>query len=232
MKNALLMIFAALVLTACPAKQELSSNTDGDALPGIWLRPASDGGMEGFALRQDGSLKMVGIYARKGVSWRQVGNDVVLASKVNWMDSVEKQQLRVEVADQNTLRLAAPGEFFAGEYSRFTPEKFAVDSARLHGNISGFSVDRLPKDAELYIELADVSSNKSRIVSSTSVNGLNSAPMAFEMYFDPSQIDADNSYVVRARIIDGRKTLMMNLNLVEVLTNGNGNQVSVKVTRI
>lgn len=231
------LFLCVLVLAACASNPAGKVELNNETITGVWLRPIEAGsnrGLEGFELLSDGTIKMVGIYSRSGISWRLNRNQLKVVVKPKGQQQALEKVYGAQLLDRDSLRLTAPGSYFTGNYKRFVSGQYGLSSVKVTGTIEGHESIGLPKNGEVYLELADVTPGKKKadIVATNTIDRVPSGKIPFEIYFDPSQVKQDHTYTVRARIINGRKTLMMNYRLAPVLTRGAGHEVRIKLRKI
>jgi putative lipoprotein len=99
----------------------------------------------------------------------------------------------------------------------------APGAAALSGTVSSKQQVTLPGMATVRVELIDLSAKdpRSALVGEDAhwiVGG--KLPVDFRIAYDPSRIDPAHVYVVRARVIDGDKVLLMSTAPYYVLTRG------------
>ena len=91
----------------------------------------------------------------------------------------------------------------------------------------------LPPDAVLEVTLEDVSlaDAPAREIGSVRLESPGSPPFAFEIAYDPAEIDEHNSYAVRAAIRAGGELMFTTDSAYPVLTRGAGNEVELQLRR-
>lgn len=80
----------------------------------------------------------------------------------------------------------------------------------------------LPPSAVLTVQLLDVSraDAPATLLASQTLSAERQVPLAFELHYDPAQIDGRMSYALQARIEDGNQLRFINTERVAVLTRG------------
>lgn len=95
--------------------------------------------------------------------------------------------------------------------------------AKITGTVTYLQRIALPADAVIKVQLADVSrADASAIVLGEQViqAGGKQVPYAFEIFYDPAQIDPRYSYAVQARIQHNGKLMFINDTRYSVITHG------------
>jgi putative lipoprotein len=109
------------------------------------------------------------------------------------------------------------------------------NSDRLVGTVSCHDRVTLPGTATVRVELLDVSTKDSRggVVGEDTywITG-RTFPIDFSILYDRSRIDPGHVYLVRARVMDGDKVLLMSAAPYHVLTRGAPKTVNVVVVPV
>ena len=128
------------------------------------------------------------------------------------------------------LALAACGK--TGE-SAAPPTPAPVASATVTGTATYRERIALPADAELIVQLLDVSLADAppTVVAEQRIAPVR-VPAAFTLTYDPAQIDQRQSYAVSARVERGGKQLFVTDTRHPVLTQGGGSTVDIIMTRV
>ena len=97
----------------------------------------------------------------------------------------------------------------------------------------GLDPSALPADAELIVQLLDVSLADAppTVVAEQRIAPVR-VPAAFTLTYDPAQIDQRHSYAVSARVERGGKQLFVTDTRHPVLTQGGGSTVDIVMTRV
>ncbi|HEY9347916.1 MAG TPA: YbaY family lipoprotein [Inquilinus sp.] len=108
-----------------------------------------------------------------------------------------------------------------------------IASAEVTGTATYRERIALPADAELVVQLLDVSlaDAPSTVVAEQRIAPVR-VPAAFTLTYDPAQIDQRHSYAVSARVERGGKQLFITDTRHPVLTQGGGSTVDIIMTRV
>jgi putative lipoprotein len=91
----------------------------------------------------------------------------------------------------------------------------------------------LPGMAMVHVELLDIS-GKNPMASPLGDDSIwiatGKLPVDFRITYDPSRVDPSHVYIVRARVMEGEKILLMNTTPVNVLTRGAPSKIDIIVT--
>ena len=100
---------------------------------------------------------------------------------------------------------------------------------RVSGTVTHNEAIALSASAWLEIKLEDVSRKdaRARVVAQKRIRGLEKMPVAFELPYDPTDIDERMSYRISAQVYDKGKVLLVTDKNVPVLTRGAGRQVDL-----
>ncbi|MFE0754106.1 YbaY family lipoprotein [Inquilinus sp. NPDC058860] len=113
------------------------------------------------------------------------------------------------------------------------PAPIPVASASVTGTATYRERIALPADAELIVQLLDVSlaDAPSTVIAEQRIAPVR-VPAAFTLSYDPAQIDQRHSYAVSARVERGGKQLFVTDTRHPVLTQGGGSAVDIVMTRV
>jgi uncharacterized lipoprotein YbaY len=115
-------------------------------------------------------------------------------------------------------------------------ESQAMPGAQIvSGTVSYRERAELPQTALVHVELIDVSQKdprKATLGEETIWPAGIKLPVTFRIPYDPSRIDLGHLYVVRARIVDGEKTLFVSSSMTYVLTKGARANVDIVVVPV
>jgi putative lipoprotein len=103
--------------------------------------------------------------------------------------------------------------------------------ASVTGTITYTAEQSIPADAQLTIEVSDVSmaDGPSYVIASQTVMPVGASPIPFAIEYDPALIDQSRMYSVYARIMVGEKLLFINDVHYGVITGGNDKPVEMKL---
>lgn len=93
----------------------------------------------------------------------------------------------------------------------------------------------LQADAVITARLVDVSQADAPatvLAEQTMAAGGQQPPFAFELVYDPAQIDESHTYLVQARIEAGEELLFIDAQQYPVITRGNPNQAALVLTQV
>ena len=105
------------------------------------------------------------------------------------------------------------------------------------GRVEGTATYRermaLPAGALFEAVLEDVSraGAAAEVIARTRIEHPGDPPIRFEIIYEPAKIEQNHDYSVRARITDGERILFTTVQFYPVLTRGNGNEVSLLLSR-
>ena len=105
------------------------------------------------------------------------------------------------------------------------------------GRVEGTATYRermaLPARALFEAVLEDVSraGAAAEVIARTRIEHPGYPPIRFAIIYDPARIEQNHDYSVRARITDGERLLFTTVQFYPVLTHGNGNEVSLLLSR-
>jgi len=120
-----------------------------------------------------------------------------------------------------------------GPTQETAPAPAPIASAEVTGTATYRERIALPADAELIVQLLDVSlaDAPSTVVAEQRISPVR-VPAAFTLTYDPAQIDQRHSYAVSARVERGGKQLFVTDTRHPVLTQGGGGTVDIVMTRV
>jgi len=154
-------------------------------LAGAWLREPEV--TQGFELRQDGALALLGQPERSGLAWNATHGELVLST--NSAERVESSVARLRVASlgPEALVLEADGEPFAGRYRR-------AQAAHVRGVLTYRERMALPPDARVVVQLTQIGVGP---VATQAFVARSAVPLGFELALVPR---AGARYELTARI--------------------------------
>jgi putative lipoprotein len=118
--------------------------------------------------------------------------------------------------------------------SRLGEPPSALRTARLQGTLTYQDDARLPTDAVVEIWLTDISALSQAmpvVVETAFLTNGRQAPLAFDLWYDPSRIDGGHRYTVNAVIRSQGQILYRSAAPAAVITQGNPTQISLTLTR-
>ena len=96
------------------------------------------------------------------------------------------------------------------------------------GKITYLQKVAMPADAVVEVQIEDQDASAVVIGEQTIVNP-GQVPVSFSIDYDPSRIDENHTYVVRAKIMSGGELLWQNTTSYPVITKGSPSSVEVVV---
>ena len=107
-------------------------------------------------------------------------------------------------------------------------------SNQVTGSITYRERIALTPGARVEVKLLDVSLQDvaARVIAEQTIDVSHQVPIAFELVYDPAEIDQRMSYAVRATIFNGEKMLFTTDRHYPVLSRGNGNEVDLVLVRV
>lgn len=185
-------------------------------LGGTWLREQD--GAQGFELRRDGTLALVGQPERSGLAWNASHGELVLAT--NGPEHVESSVARLRVLSLGTdsLELAGEGEPLAGRYRR-------AQAAHVRGVVTYRERMALPPDARVVVVLTQIGVGP---IATQAFVARSAVPIAFELSLVPAR---GARYELSARIGDRERTLFATPEPVAALPDGPDLEVLLRSAR-
>ena len=185
-------------------------------LGGAWLREPD--AAQGFELRRDGSLALLGLPERSGLAWNASHGELVLAT--NSAERVESAvaRLRVVRLEPDALELAAEGEPLAGRYRR-------AQAAHVRGVVTYRERMGLPADARVVVALTQIGVGP---VATQAFVPHSSVPIGFELSLVPAK---GASYELGARIGSRERTLFATPEPVAVTPDGPDLEILLRPAR-
>ncbi|MEX2205700.1 MAG: YbaY family lipoprotein [Myxococcota bacterium] len=189
---------AVLALVALPSCRRADHGAGARAkaeLGGAWLREPDGGGpgVEGFDLRADGSVGMLGILSLNGLAWNVSRDELVISTNTDRHAQPNPSRLRIASHEGDVLRLAAdPPDFFAGTYRRSPVE-------HVSGVVTYLERIALPPDARVEVRLA----RGERLVARTLITPHVAVPIPFALSLLPEPDGGGSGYALEASIASG-----------------------------
>jgi uncharacterized lipoprotein YbaY len=196
-------------------------------LAGGWVRPirsAATPGEEGFVLRPDGTLRLLGIYSMSGVSWRIDGDRLVLATNTDRYPEPRESRLRVEEVVNGRLVLGGAVDYLAGTWKRRA-------MARVTGTVTYRRRIALGPEAVVDVQLLDVTRRDAaaELVAREMLRHPGQVPIPFQLDYDPSRVDPRHTYLVRAQVVERGELRFVTHTAVPVITRGRPSDVEIVV---
>ena len=127
-KFVLILLMASAVCAAALAED--GTVVTASSVQGLWLRQigggsAGEGGKEGFYLREDGTLELVGIASMNGLGWKVTGKELVLTTDTDRYPEPVEVKYTVENLTDKTLVIKAD-DYLSGTFEKEDPAKSAA----------------------------------------------------------------------------------------------------------
>jgi putative lipoprotein len=194
-----LVVLALLALPACRRADRDSTTRAKAELSGAWLREQGGGGpgVEGFDLRADGGVGLLGILSMNGLAWNLSHGELVISTNTDRHAQPNPSRLRIVSHEGDVLRLAAdPPDFFAGSYRRSPVE-------HVSGVVTYLERVALPPDARIEVRLA----RGERLLARTLITPRVAVPIPFALSVLPEPEAFASGYALEASIVSGDRPL-------------------------
>lgn len=212
------LVLAALALCACRRPDPGVDARVESELSGAWVREIRDGapGLEGFDLREDGSLALLGIYSMNGVAWNYARGELVLSTNTDRHAQTTPVRLNVGSFENGVLALGpADAGYLAGSYRR-------SEVRRVSGVVTYVEPATLPPDARVEVWLSRGDTRVAR----TLVTPRGPVPIAFALSYLP-QVPPE-TLALEARIATHERALFATAAPVDVVDGSEDVQVVVR----
>jgi hypothetical protein len=163
-------------------------------LAGAWVRELREGppGLEGFDLRPDGSVGLLGILSMNGVAWAVSRGELVISTNTDRYPQPNASRLRIVSLEGGVLTLAAESEdYLEGSWR-------SGEAGRVAGVVTYLERTALPPDASVDVELR----RGDRLLARTRIKPKGPVPIPFALSYLPEREGADG-YAVQASIAAG-----------------------------
>ncbi len=187
-----LALLPLLALAACRRPDPGQSSRIEADLAGAWVREIRDGatGLEGFDLREDGSVALLGIFSIEGVAWAVSRGELVISTRTDRHPQPTPVRLRIASLDRDVLSLVAePTNYLAGTWRRGQ-----VD--RVSGVVTYLERIALPTDARVEVRLV----RGEQVLARTLISPEGPVPIPFLISYLPDAV-ADERVALEARIV-------------------------------
>lgn len=218
MRRARVSLLALLAVAGLAACRRPPAEPRGE-LAGAWLREPELA--QGFELRADGTLGLLGLPERSGLAWNATHGELVLST--NGAQHVESSvtRLRVAALEPERLELAGDeGEPFAGSYRR-------AQVRHVRGVVTYRERTALAPDAQVLIELTQIGVGP---VALQVFSPRGQVPIPFLLSV-PASAAADTAYELVARIGDRERTLFATPQAVRVSAGEDGVEILLRSAR-
>lgn len=216
---AALAVLSLVLLPACRrADRSTAARVKAD-LAGAWVRELRDGGprVEGFDLREDGSVALLGIFSLNGIAWNVSGGELVIST--NTVSSAQPNPSRLRIAslegDVLTLR-ADPPDYLAGTFHRT-----GVD--RVTGVVTYLERVALPPDARVEVRLM----RGVRLIARTLITAGVDLPIPFALSYLPEPV-SEGRNLLEASILSADGPLFASAAPVPIEAGATGVELLVR----
>jgi len=189
--NVRIAALALLALFACRRPDPTVDTRVEAELAGGWVREirAGSAGLEGFDLRSDGTLALLGIFSMNGVAWNFAQGELVLSTNADRHAQTTPVRLRVQSFEGGVLTLGpADAGTFAGSYRR-------SEVPHVSGVVTYLEPVPLPLDARVEVWLSSGDTRLARAL----VTPRGPVPIAFALSYLPQAQPA--ALALEARIV-------------------------------
>lgn len=187
-----LALLPLLALAACRRPDPGESSRTEAELAGAWVREIRAGatGLEGFDLREDGSIALLGIFSMDGVAWAVSRGELVISTRTDRDPHPTPLRLRIASLERDALSLVAePTNYLAGTWRRGQ-----VD--RISGVVTYLERIALPTDARVEVRLV----RSEKLLAWTRVAPEGPVPIPFLISYLPEAV-AGGRIALEARIV-------------------------------
>ena len=121
MKTVAAIAVLSLLLPACHRSDPGARTRLKADLAGGWVREIRDAvtGVEGFDLRADGTVALLGIFSMNGIAWTVSRDELVISTNTDRYAQPNPSRLRIVSLERDVLTLDAdPPDYLAGSWHR------------------------------------------------------------------------------------------------------------------
>jgi len=189
---AALAVLSLVVLPACRRSDRDATARVKAELSGAWVRELRDGGpgVEGFDLREDGSVALLGIYAMNGIAWNLSRDELVISTNTDRHAQPNPSRLRIASLEGDVLSLRAEApDNLAGTFRR-------SPVAHVTGVVTYLERVALPPDARVEVRLT----RDERLVARTLITPKGAVPIPFALSVLPEPAADAGGYALEASI--------------------------------
>ncbi|MGH7290051.1 MAG: YbaY family lipoprotein [Myxococcota bacterium] len=162
-------------------------------LSGGWVREIAEGppGLEGFDLRPNRSVALLGIFSMNGLGWAVSRGELVISTNTERYPQPNALRLRIVSLDDGVLTLAVDGgDYLAGAWRR-------AKVGRVAGVVTYLERDLLPPGARVDVELR----RGETLVARALIVPRGPVPIAFELSYLPEREPSAEPHALEARIV-------------------------------
>jgi putative lipoprotein len=190
---AAIAVLTLLVVPACRRSDPGARTRLKAELAGAWVREIRDaaaGGLEGFDLRADGSVALLGIFSLNGIAWTVSRDELVISTNTDRYATPNPSRLRIVSLEGDVLRLDAdPPDYLAGTWRRSGVE-------HVSGVVTYLERMALPPDARVEVRIA----RGERLLARTLISPKAAVPIPFTLSVLPEPAPDASGYALEARI--------------------------------
>jgi hypothetical protein len=190
-----LLLLAVAALPGCRRVDREAIARAKAEIAGAWVRELRDGGpgLEGFDLRADGSVGLLGIFTMNGLAWNLTRDELVISTNTDRYPRPNPSRLRVASLENDTLTLQAEsGDYLAGTFRRSPVE-------HVSGVVTYREREALPPDARVEVRLV----RGERLLARTLITPRATVPIPFTLSVLPAPADDAGDRALEASIVSG-----------------------------
>jgi len=189
-------------------------------LAGGWVREIRDGsrGLEGFDLREDGSIALLGIFSMNGVAWNFARGELVVSTNTDRYPGTTPVRLRVESFENGVLTLGpADSDYLAGTWRR-------SEVLRLAGVVTYLEPVTLPPYARVEVRLM----SGAELIARTLIAPREPVPIPFAISYLPQPTADARELTLEATIVTPDGPLFSTMEPSAVAAGAEGVEVVVR----
>lgn len=192
----ILGLTAALALVVLGACKRRDSGIDARVeaeIAGAWVREIADGapGLEGFDLRPNGSVALLGIFSMNGVAWAVSRGELVISTNTERYPQANASRLRILSLESGVLTLGTEsGDYLAGVWR-------SADVGRLAGVVTYLERATLPPDARVDVELR----RGDELLARALIAPKGPVPIAFQLSYLPERAAGAERCAIHASVV-------------------------------
>ena len=189
---AALVALSLAVLPACRRSDRDATARVKAELSGAWVREIRDGGpgVEGFDLREDGSVALLGIFSMNGIAWSLSRDELVISTNTDRFAQPNPSRLRIVSLEADALSLRADDpDYLAGTFRKSPVE-------HVTGVVTYLERVALPPDARVEVRLT----RGERLLARTLITPKAEVPIPFTLSVLPEPAADASGYALEASI--------------------------------
>ncbi len=217
---AALVVLALIALPSCRRVDRGATARAKAEISGAWVRERGDGGpgVEGFDLRADGGVGLLGIHSLNGIAWNVTRDELVISTNTDLDAQPNPSRLRIASHDEDTLTLRGdPPDPLAGSYRRSPVE-------HVSGVVTYLERVALPPGARVEVRLR----RGERLLARTLVTPRGSVPIPFALSLLPEPDENANGVTLEAAIVSSAGPLFASEASVPVKAGATGVELLVR----